>query len=181
MSLKDKVIFISGGSRGIGLAIAKKAALDGAKIIIAAKTAEPHPKLPGTIYTAAEEIVSAGLPNIKNTRMTFSNKIAELKNKGFFENLVITRGIEKESLRVTEDGFLSQTKHPKGLGSPLTNKYITTDFSEALVELVTPTFNNIDDVYEFLLDLHIFTGKAMKPDEILWTNSMPCLLQMSPK
>ena len=42
--------------------------------------------------------------------MTFSNKIAELKNKGFFENLVITRGIEKESLRVTEDGFLSQTK-----------------------------------------------------------------------
>ena len=60
MSLKDKVIFISGGSRGIGLAIAKKAALDGAKIIIAAKTAEPHPKLPGTIYTAAEELVSAG-------------------------------------------------------------------------------------------------------------------------
>ena len=45
--------------------------------------------------------------------MTFSNKIAELKNKGFFENLVITRGIEKESLRVTEDGFLSQTKHPQ--------------------------------------------------------------------
>ena len=108
--------------------------------------------------------------------MTFSNKIAELKNKGFFENLVITRGIEKESLRVTEDGFLSQTKHPKGLGSPLTNKYITTDFSEALVELVTPTFNNINDVYEFLLDLHIFTGKAMKPDEVLWTNSMPCFI-----
>ena len=108
--------------------------------------------------------------------MTFSNKIAELKNKGFFENLVITRGIEKESLRVTEDGLLSQTKHPKGLGSPLTNKYITTDFSEALVELVTPTFNNIDDVYEFLLDLHIFTGKAMKPDEVLWTNSMPCFI-----
>ena len=60
MSLKDKVIFISGGSRGIGLAIAKKAALDGAKIIIAAKTAEPHPKLPGTIHTAAEEIIAAG-------------------------------------------------------------------------------------------------------------------------
>ena len=60
MSLKDKVIFISGGSRGIGLAMAKKAASDGAKIVIAAKTTEPHPKLPGTIYTAADEIVQAG-------------------------------------------------------------------------------------------------------------------------
>ena len=60
MSLKDKVMFMSGGSRGIGLAMAKKAAQDGAKIIVAAKTAEPHPKLPGTIYTAAEEIIEAG-------------------------------------------------------------------------------------------------------------------------
>ena len=60
MSLKDKVIFISGGSRGIGLAMAKKAASDGAKIVIAAKTTEPHPKLPGTIFTAADEIVQAG-------------------------------------------------------------------------------------------------------------------------
>ncbi len=60
MSLKNKVIFITGGSRGIGLAIAKRAALDGAKIVIAAKTTEPHPKLPGTIYTAAEEIKSLG-------------------------------------------------------------------------------------------------------------------------
>ena len=49
MSLKDKVIFISGGSRGIGLAMVKKAAEDGAKVVIAAKTADPHPKLPGTI------------------------------------------------------------------------------------------------------------------------------------
>ena len=60
MSLKDKVIFISGGSRGIGLAMVKKAASDGAKIVIAAKTTEPHPKLPGTIFTAADEIVQAG-------------------------------------------------------------------------------------------------------------------------
>ena len=60
MSLKDKVIFVSGGSRGIGLAIAKRAAQDGAKLALAAKTADPHPKLPGTSYTAAEEIVKAG-------------------------------------------------------------------------------------------------------------------------
>jgi citronellol/citronellal dehydrogenase len=60
MSLKGKTIFISGGSRGIGLAIALRAARDGANVTIAAKTAEPHPKLPGTIHTAAAEIEAAG-------------------------------------------------------------------------------------------------------------------------
>jgi len=60
MSLQGKTIFMSGGSRGIGLAIAKKCAEDGANIAIAAKTAEPHPKLEGTIYTAAKEIEDAG-------------------------------------------------------------------------------------------------------------------------
>ena len=60
MSLKDKVIFMTGGSRGIGLSIALKAAADGAKVAIAAKTVEPHPKLEGTIFTAAEEIEKAG-------------------------------------------------------------------------------------------------------------------------
>ena len=59
MSLKGKTLFISGGSRGIGLAIALRAARDGANVTIAAKTAEPHPKLPGTIYTAVEEIEQA--------------------------------------------------------------------------------------------------------------------------
>jgi citronellol/citronellal dehydrogenase len=58
--LKGKTMFISGGSRGIGLAIALRAAQDGANVVIAAKTTEPHPKLPGTIYTAAEEIEKAG-------------------------------------------------------------------------------------------------------------------------
>jgi citronellol/citronellal dehydrogenase len=60
MNLKGKTLFISGGSRGIGLAIALRAARDGANVVIAAKTAEPHPKLPGTIFTAVEEINKAG-------------------------------------------------------------------------------------------------------------------------
>ena len=56
-NFSDKRVVISGASRGIGLAIGKRLAADGASIAILAKTAEPHPKLPGTIYTAAEEIV----------------------------------------------------------------------------------------------------------------------------
>ena len=69
--LKGKTLFITGASRGIGLAIAKRAAIDGANIAIAAKTAEPHPKLPGTIYSAAEEIIAAGgqaLPLVVDVR-----------------------------------------------------------------------------------------------------------------
>lgn len=70
-SLAGKTLFITGGSRGIGKAIALKAAADGANIVVAAKTAEPHPKLPGTIYTAAEEIEKAGgkaLPIVVDVR-----------------------------------------------------------------------------------------------------------------
>ena len=59
-SLNGRVIFMSGGSRGIGLAIAKRAGQDGARVVLMAKTAEPHPRLPGTVYSAAEEIQEAG-------------------------------------------------------------------------------------------------------------------------
>src|SRR5438128_1530881 len=59
-TLEGKTVFISGGSRGIGLAIAMRAAHDGANVAIAAKTAEPNPRLPGTIYSAAKQIESAG-------------------------------------------------------------------------------------------------------------------------
>ena len=71
MSLSGKTMFISGASRGIGLAIAKKVAADGANVALVAKTAEPHPKLPGTIYTAAKEIEEAGgqaLPIVGDVR-----------------------------------------------------------------------------------------------------------------
>ncbi len=75
--LRGKTLFITGASRGIGLAIGKRAAADGANIVIAAKTAEPHPKLPGTIYTAAEEIEAAGgraLPLVVDIR--FDEQVA---------------------------------------------------------------------------------------------------------
>jgi citronellol/citronellal dehydrogenase len=79
MSLKDKTLFITGASRGIGLAIALRAARDGANIAVAAKTAEPHPKLPGTIYTAAQEIERAGgkaLPLVVDVRDEVNVKTA---------------------------------------------------------------------------------------------------------
>src|SRR5436190_23051462 len=60
MSLQDKTLFITGASRGIGLAIALRAARDGANVVVAAKTDAPHPKLPGTIHSAVAEIEQAG-------------------------------------------------------------------------------------------------------------------------
>ena len=81
--LKNKTLFVSGASRGIGLAIAKRAAKDGANIILAAKTAEPHPKLPGTIYTAADEIIEQGgqaLPVICDIRD--EENVRDAVNKG---------------------------------------------------------------------------------------------------
>src|SRR5687768_18604449 len=71
MTLSDRTLFMTGGSRGIGLAIALRAARDGANVALLAKTAEPNPKLPGTIYTAAEEIEAAGgkaLPIVGDVR-----------------------------------------------------------------------------------------------------------------
>jgi citronellol/citronellal dehydrogenase len=71
MSLKGKTLFITGASRGIGLAIGLRAARDGANIVIAAKTSQPHPKLPGTIYSAAQQIEAAGgraLPVVVDVR-----------------------------------------------------------------------------------------------------------------
>lgn len=89
----------------------------------------------------------------------------------------IQRGIEKESLRVTPDGRLAQTDHPEPLGSALTHPYITTDYSEALLELITPVSESIDETLEFLTDLHTWVYEHLPDDERLWVTSMPCLLE----
>lgn len=85
------------------------------------------------------------------------------------------RGIEKESLRVNPDGSMALTPHPETLGSALTNRYITTDYSEALLEFVTPPEDSPWGVLQFLCDIHQFVYEEIG-DELLWAFSMPCSL-----
>ena len=101
------------------------------------------------------------------------NKLAKLKDSGFFKNLTIMRGIEKEFFRINKNGYISKNFHPESLGSALTNRYITTDFAEAQVELVTPTFENINDLNDFLYSLHSYVAKNIDSNELLWPYSMP--------
>ena len=108
--------------------------------------------------------------------MDFSKQLQVINEKGFFDHLKIFRGIEKEALRVNKSGELSKLPHPDGLGSPLTNCFITTDFSESLIELVTPKFDDVKALMSFLKDLHVFSVKTFDENEVLWGNSMPCRL-----
>ena len=103
----------------------------------------------------------------------FINKLNLLSENNFFDNLEIKRGIEREALRVDTVGKISQKSHPKKLGSALCNPHITTDFAEALIELVTPKFNNVDKLYAFLEQIHAFARKNLE-NEIFWNASMPC-------
>jgi len=82
------------------------------------------------------------------------------------------RGIEKESLRVMRDGALAMTAHPRALGSALTHPSLTTDYSEALLELITPAEANPEQVIARLDELHRYVY-AQLDDELLWNNSMP--------
>src|SRR5580658_3550033 len=103
----------------------------------------------------------------------FERRLAGLINGGQPQILQGGRkGVEKESLRVTPSGALAQTMHPRLLGSALTNEHITTDYSEALIELVTPPFTHSWELLQYLLDLHQFVYRHLG-DELLWATSMP--------
>jgi glutamate--cysteine ligase len=88
----------------------------------------------------------------------------------------IERGIEKEGLRVLPNNQVAQTSHHKALGSTLTHPSITTDYSEALLEFITPKQDGVDDTVGYLTDLHSFT-LANIDDEVIWPSSMPCRLE----
>lgn len=105
----------------------------------------------------------------------FERRLGALQARGEGSLAGGRRGVEKESLRVTSDGYLAQTPHPAGLGSALTNRFITTDFSEALLEFVTPALGSTWEALQVICDIHQFTYKHLG-DELLWCASMPCRL-----
>ena len=92
----------------------------------------------------------------------------------------LCRGIEKESLRVALDGSLSTAAHPRALGSPLTHPSITTDFSEAQLELITGVHPSPGECLAELNDIHRFVYQGIA-DELLWPSSMPCLFAETTK
>jgi glutamate--cysteine ligase len=107
----------------------------------------------------------------------FERRLSALINSGQPQILQGGRkGVEKESLRVRPDGRLATTPHPQKLGSALTNVHITTDYSESLIELVTPAFTTSWELLQYLLDLHQFVYRHLG-DELLWATSMPCAIQ----
>jgi glutamate--cysteine ligase len=114
--------------------------------------------------------------SIPGLDIAFERRLSALVNCGQPEILQGGRkGLEKESLRVTPEGRLVQTPHPRALGSALTSEHITTDYSEALIELVTPTFTATWELLQYLLDLHQFVYRHLG-SELLWATSMPAAI-----
>ena len=84
------------------------------------------------------------------------------------------RGIERETLRVNDDGKLSQTGHPSAYGSALTHTSITTDFAESLLEFITPVATSVDELFHYLNDIHHHAVVNLPSEQYLWPMSMPC-------
>ena len=92
----------------------------------------------------------------------------------FFANRKV--GLEKETLRIDDNGKIAQTDHPKALGSALCNAQITTDFSEALLEMVTPPCVSVTNALDHMIGLHQFILPRLENSEMLWNTSMPCII-----
>ncbi|MCW8930709.1 MAG: glutamate--cysteine ligase [Gammaproteobacteria bacterium] len=106
------------------------------------------------------------MPSIKNTLHAL--------DKQTLSSLKI--GLEKESLRITENGRLSRTSHPAALGAPLTHPFITTDYAEALLEFITPPSHSSSEALDFLNITESFVHQHLN-NEYLWSASMPCTLE----
>lgn len=103
-------------------------------------------------------------------------RLSLLSAPEFEEGLATSQiGLEKESLRVLPEGGISQTLHPESLGAALTNPQITTDFSEALIELITPPCDSVAEVIQSLDNIQNFVYRNLD-NEILWATSMPCVV-----
>ncbi|MGX9462003.1 glutamate--cysteine ligase [Shewanella sp. A14] len=105
---------------------------------------------------------------------SFNEKVENLSDTQGREALLgMLRGIEREALRIDENGHLAQDEHPKALGSALTHSRITTDYSEALLEFITPVSPNIDKLLEGLTQTHAYSVRHLNGQK-LWPVSMPC-------
>jgi len=111
------------------------------------------------------------LSNLYQTRL---HQLADAEHYSLLTN--IQRGIEKEGLRVTPQAQVAQTTHPETLGAALTHGSITTDYSEALLEFITPVFQRVEDSIDYLDQLHRFTLGNIG-EEYLWPSSMPCRIE----
>ena len=103
----------------------------------------------------------------------FPDELGRSENTSLLTGIV--RGIEREALRIAQDGSFSKRPHPESLGSALTHPQITTDFSEALLEFITPPTHCVDELFNHLQHIHSFVLSQLD-DELLWTSSMPCIL-----
>lgn len=111
------------------------------------------------------------------TQLTFEQRLDALRSEEFLTSLAQSqRGVEREGLRIQKSGALAQTGHPKALGSTLTHDSITTDFSESLLEFITPPADSAAQTMEQLKDIHKFVINNIG-DELLWPMSMPCFIE----
>ena len=109
----------------------------------------------------------------------FADSFVDFKIPSWFDSEHLAgmlRGIEKEGLRVRPDGYLAQTPHPLKLGSKLTHPFITTDYSESLLELITDPRSTPKDTLAMLRQLHVLVYQALPEGELMWPLSMPCML-----
>ena len=114
----------------------------------------------------------------------FAPTFANFKIPNWFDSELLTgmlRGIEKEGLRVKPNGHLAQTPHPAKLGSKLTHPFITTDYSESLLELITDPRSTPKDTLAMLRQLHVLVYQALPETELMWPLSMPCTLSADDK
>ncbi|MEP2652136.1 MAG: glutamate--cysteine ligase [Paraglaciecola sp.] len=110
-------------------------------------------------------------------KTSFSERLTTLRNPSIMKTLTgIKHGVERETLRINPNGGLAQTPHQESLGAALTHEYITTDFSESLLEFITPPESSIDKTIGQLKDVHKFVMTNIG-DERLWPMSMPCFIE----
>ncbi|MGB3727032.1 MAG: glutamate--cysteine ligase [Glaciecola sp.] len=111
-----------------------------------------------------------------NQLSTFESRLALVSTPAFLRTLPsIKHGVERETLRVNPDGGIATSSHPAALGSALTHEWITTDFSESLLEFITPPESSARTTIAQLIDIHKFTYESIG-EELLWPTSMPCFI-----